>query len=76
MTVLVRNKLIEQVGLYSSIDGTLAEQAAHGGTESELITLGMDSFARANVVKGIELFTDFDHLVGELFKEGVMNESV
>lgn len=76
MTVLVRNKLIEQVGLYSSVDGTLAERAAYGGTESGLVTLGMDTFARANVVKGIELFTDFDQLVGELFEEGVTDEGV
>ena len=66
----MRNELIEQGDNYRRFDHSLAEKAAHySDAGATLEALGLDSLMRASVVKGIELFTNFDslndHMTGE-----------
>ena len=60
----IRNKLAEQANQYSTLNYSMADKAvnvSHEGTYN-LEALGLDSAIRMSVVKGIELFTNFDEL--------------
>ena len=69
MGCLVLSKLTEQADKYSKLDSSLAEQAVFRGDIESLQKIGLDSAIRMATVRGIELFTDVDALVDELFQE-------
>ncbi len=69
MGCLVLSKLTEQASKYNKLDSSLAEQAVFRGDVESLQKIGLDSAIRMATVRGIELFTDVDALVDELFQE-------
>ena len=69
MGCLVLSKLTEQADKYNKLDSSLAEQAVFRGDIESLQKIGLDSAIRMATVRGIELFTDVDALVDELFQE-------
>jgi len=60
--------LREQVEIYNSLDGSAALKNAYD-LEDSLLHIGTEALARANVVKGLTMFTDFDALAEMIVTE-------
>ena len=74
MTMKVRDYMLkEHEAMGKLTDSLMLENTVYAEGLSPLEALGLESAMKLSVIKGIELFTNFDALVGELF-EGVANE--
>lgn len=76
MTMMVRDYMLKQhQSMNRMTDSAMLEKTVHTQGLSPLEALGLESAMKLSVIKGIELFTDFNALEGELFEEGDNVES-
>lgn len=61
-TIKVRNLLIRERSQYDSIDESYASKLIHSDKIEPLENIGIDTLMRACIVKGIDVFTNFDDL--------------
>jgi hypothetical protein len=69
VTCWVRNVLIQERQNLSSLDNSKADFTVNGNDDYDLQKIGLDSAMRMAVVKGIDLFTDYDQFYAEHFPE-------
>lgn len=65
----VRDYLIEQRDYFNKVDGSLADRVANGDDPKTLESLGLDTMMRAAIIRGIDLFTDFQELYESMVAE-------
>ena len=76
MTVKVRNHLLKERESMNSIDGSgLIEKNTYAEGLSSLEALGLESAMRASVIRGLDVFTNFDELSEDMFEGGADNEA-
>ncbi len=70
MTIRVREYMLKERGYMNSLDDSeLIKKNTYSEGMAPLEALGVEVAMRASVVRGIDIFVDFDELVSELFKE-------
>ncbi len=70
ITMKVRNYMLKEHASMSNLnDSAMLENTVYTEGLSPLEALGLESVMKLSVIKGIELFTNFNVLIEELFEE-------